>query len=277
MKTIEPTIYEAHDKSLPNLRVYLSKVWKQRYLIGAIAQAAIKGGHLDTWFGRLWTILNPLLLGLTYYLLIGIILGQDITIEYLAILLGGLFAFYYTRSSVGAGATSIVKGGAMVRATSIPRMILPMAAVAVALRTYIPTLGAYALFHIAGRLPITPALLMVPVIILIQTILNIGLALIFATLTVFFRDTSSFLPYMLRIWMYLTPVLYLYTAVPDRILPFMELNPLFRLFAAWQQILFEGTFPRWEYLAVASAWAVVYLLAGGYFFLSKEREFAIRI
>jgi ABC-type polysaccharide/polyol phosphate export permease len=259
------------------LRVYLSKVWKQRYLIGAIAQAAIKGGHLDTWFGRLWTILNPLLLGLTYYLLIGIILGQDITIEYLAILLGGLFAFYYTRSSVGAGATSIVKGGAMVRATSIPRMILPMAAVAVALRTYIPTLGAYALFHIAGGLPITPALLMVPVIILIQTILNIGLALIFATLTVFFRDTSSFLPYMLRIWMYLTPVLYLYTAVPDRILPFMELNPLFRLFAAWQQILFEGTFPRWEYLAVASAWAVVYLLVGGYLFLSKEREFAIRI
>lgn len=276
-KTVEPTIYEAHGRSLPNLRVYFSNVWRQRHLIGAISQAAIKAGHLDTWFGRLWTILNPLLLGLTYYLLIGIILGQDITIEYLAILLGGLFAFYFTRSSVGTGASSIVKGGAMVRATSVPRMILPMASVAVALRTYIPTLGAYALFHIAGGLPITPALLMVPVIIFIQMILNTGLALMFSTATVFFRDTSSFLPYMLRIWMYLTPVLYLYSAVPKNILPFMELNPLFRLFSAWQQILFEGRFPSWENLLGASAWAIAYLLVGGYLFLSKEREFAIRI
>ncbi len=277
MKTIQPTVYEAHGRSLPNLRVYFSNVWKQRRLVGAIAQATMKGAHLDTWFGRLWTILNPLLLGLTYYLLIGIILGKDITIEYLAILLGGLFAFYYTRSSVGVGANSIVKGGAMVRATSVPRIILPMAAVAVALRTYIPTLGAYAVFHILGGLPITPALLMVPVIIFIQTILNVGLAFIFSTATVFFRDTSSFLPYMLRIWMYLTPVLYLYSQVPARILPFMELNPLFRLFAAWQQILLEGDFPSWENIVISFAWAIAYLLIGGYVFLSKEREFAIRI
>ena len=276
-RTDEPTVYEARDGSLPNLRVYFSNLWKQRRLIGAIAQAAIKAGHLDTWFGRLWNILNPLLLGLTYYLLIGIILGQDITIEYLAILLGGLFAFYFTRSSASTGANAIVKGGAMIRATSVPRMILPLASVAVALRTYIPTLGAYALFHIMGGLPITPALLMVPVIIFIQLVFNTGLALMLSTVTVFFRDTSSFLPYFLRIWMYLTPVLYLYTAVPAKILPFMELNPLFRLFSAWQQILFEGVFPSWQNLAAASGWAVVYLLAGGYLFLSKEREFAIRI
>jgi teichoic acid transport system permease protein len=273
----EPTVYEASGRSLPNLRTYFANVWKQRRLISAIAAAAIKGGHLDTWFGRLWTVLNPLLLGLTYYLLIGIILGQDITIEYLAILLGGLFAFYFTRSSASAGANSIVKGGAMVRATSVPRIILPMAAVAVALRTYIPTLGAYAVFHIVGGLPITPALFMVPVIIFIQAVLNTGLALMLSTATVFFRDTSSFLPYFLRIWMYLTPVLYLFTAVPDNILPFMELNPLFRLFSAWQEILFLGTFPSWDNLVIAFAWAIVYVLAGGYLFLSKEREFAIRI
>jgi teichoic acid transport system permease protein len=115
------------------------------------------------------------------------------------------------------------------------------------------------------------------VIIFIQAVLNTGLALMLSTATVFFRDTSSFLPYFLRIWMYLTPVLYLFTAVPDNILPFMELNPLFRLFSAWQEILFLGTFPSWDNLVIAFAWAIVYVLAGGYLFLSKEREFAIRI
>ena len=156
-------------------------------------------------------------------------------------------------------------------------MILPLASVAIALRTYFPTLGAYAVFHIIGGLPITPALLMVPVIIVIHAVLNTGLALLFSTSTVFFRDTSSFLPYMLRIWMYLTPVLYLYSDLPSRVRPYLELNPLFRLFAAWQQILFEGTLPSWENLVLAIAWATVSLVVGGYFFLTKEREFAIRI
>jgi teichoic acid transport system permease protein len=156
-------------------------------------------------------------------------------------------------------------------------MILPIASVAVALRSYIPTLGAYALFHIAGGLPITPALVMVPVIIVIQAVFNVGLALAFSTATVFFRDTSSFLPYFLRIWMYVTPVLYLYSDIPKNIRPYMELNPLFRLFAAWQQVLFQGTFPSWHNLVMATAWAVVSLVVGGLLFLSKEREFAIRI
>jgi ABC-type polysaccharide/polyol phosphate export permease len=252
-------------------------VWAKRRLVWALAQAAVKAGHLDTWFGRLWTILNPLLLGLTYFLLIGVILGKDVTIEYLATLLGGLFAFYFTRSSVGSGANAIVKGGAMVRATAVPRMILPLSSVAIALRAYFPTLLAYSIFHILGGLPITPALVMVPVVILIHTVMNVGLALLFATATVFFRDTSSFLPYLLRIWMYVTPVLYLYSELPARIRPYLEINPLYRLFASWQQILFEGAFPSLINIGLAVVWAVAMLVIGGFFFLAKEREFAIRI
>lgn len=276
-RAIEPTIYEARKRSLPPLGRYYSEVWAKRRLIWALAQAAVKAGHLDTWFGRLWTVMNPLLLGLTYFLLIGVILGKDITFAYLARLLGGLFAFYFTRSSIGSGANAIVKGGAMVRATAVPRMILPLSSVAIALRSYFPTLLAYSAFHIFGGLPITPALVMVPVVILIHTVMNIGLALLFATATVFFRDTSSFLPYLLRIWMYVTPVLYLYTELPARIRPYLELNPLYRLFAAWQQILFEGNFPSAINLGLAVAWALGTLAVGSYFFLTKEREFAIRI
>ena len=274
---IRPTIYEARKRALPPLGRYFSEVWAKRRLVWALAQAAVKAGHLDTWFGRLWTILNPLLLGLTYFLLIGIILGKDVTFAYLARLLGGLFAFYFTRSSVGSGANSIVKGGAMVRATAVPRMILPLSSVAIALRSYFPTLLAYSVFHIFGGLPITSALIMVPVVILIHTVMNVGLALLFATATVFFRDTSSFLPYFLRIWMYVTPVLYLYSELPVRIRPYLELNPLYRLFAAWQQIIFGGTFPSAINMGLAVAWSVAVLILGIYVFLAKEREFAIRI
>lgn len=274
---IEPTVYEARKGSVPHLGRYFVNVWAKRRLVWALAQAAVKAGHLDTWFGRLWTVLNPLLLGLTYFLLIGVILGKDISFEYLARLLGGLFAFYFTRSSIGSGANAIVKGGAMVRATAVPRMILPLSSVAIALRAYFPTLLTYAVFHLVGGLPITPALLMIPVLILIHALINVGLALLFATSTVFFRDTSSFLPYLLRIWMYVTPVLYMYTEVPVGIRPYLELNPLYRLFSAWQQILFEGTLPSADNLAIAVAWAVASLTVGGYFFLTKEREFAVRI
>ena len=82
---------------------------------------------------------------------------------------------------------------------------------------------------------------------------------------------------MIRIWLYLTPIIYLYSNVPAVLEWALKVNPIGTLFAAWQQVLFEGRSPSLMFLAVAFGWSLAVLVVGGLMFMRREREFAVRI
>lgn len=271
-------VFEPHSHGLPPLRPYLRELWRRRRFALHMARSNLKAMSYDTFFGQLWQILNPLLLAAVYFLVFGVILGGNRgNPEYLAILLSGLFAFYYTRNAIGMGASSVIGGGRLIMNTAFPRALLPLSAMVSAFLLYVPTLFVYAVFHVLGGQPIGWQLLWVVPVIFIHTVFNIGLALMFAAATVYFRDTSSFLPYVLRIWLYLSPVLFSIEDVPARIRPFLAINPLFPLFGVWHEILIDGIQPRPELLGYSVLWAVGAFLLGAWFFMSREREFAVRI
>lgn len=271
-------VFEPHSNGLPPLVPYLRELWRRRRFALHMARSNLKAMSYDTFFGQLWQLLNPLLLAAVYFLVFGVILGGNRgNPQYLAILLSGLFAFYYTRNAIGMGANSVIGGGRLIMNTAFPRALLPLSAMVSAFLLYMPTLLVYAVFHVVGGQPIGWQLLWIPPVIVIHTIFNLGLALIFAALTVYFRDTSSFLPYVLRIWLYLSPVLYSIEDVPLRIRPFLALNPLFPLFGAWHEILIDGIAPRPDLLGYGVLWALGLFLFGAWFFMSREREFAVRI
>lgn len=274
----ESQVFEPHERTLPPLRPYFRELWARRRFAYHMARTNLKARHYDTLFGQLWQILNPLLLAGVYYLVFGVILGGARgNPSYLAVLLSGLFAFYYTRNALGMGAGSIVGGGSLIMNTAFPRALLPASAMMSALMLYLPTLVVYGFFHVLGGQPVGIQLVALPLVIAIHTVFNLGLALAFAALTVYFRDTSSFMPYLLRIWLYLSPVLYTIEDVPEKLRPFLAANPLFPLFGAWHEILIAGTFPSPHLLGYASLWALAALIVGAWFFMSREREFAVRI
>ena len=102
------------------------------------------------------------------------------------------------------------------------------------------------------------------------------LSLLYAPLTVFFRDTSALLPYLTQIWTYVTPVLYSVQEIPPNLLPYLRLNPLFPFWAALEQI-FGGQWPSPGYLLWAARLGrSSFLVGGSILFLVREREFAIR-
>jgi teichoic acid transport system permease protein len=271
------TVYEAGSRSLPELRPLFHDLWNARALAWAMAAAQIKASRQNTWLGRAWAVLDPLLLGLTYFLLFAVILGDDTSLSYLAFLLGGIFAYNFTRRAVVSGATSVIKGGAYLTATQTPRALLPISAVLAALQVYVPTLGAYAIIYLLGGYRPGWSLAVLPVLVAIQTFMNLGIALLAATATAYFRDVTAFLPYVLRIGMYLTPVLYAVDDVPARLRWILAVNPLAPLFAAWQTVLFEGRWPSAAAMGMAAAWAAGLLVAGAWVFLRREREFALLV
>jgi teichoic acid transport system permease protein len=281
----EPTITRIYDaeRKLPPVWPYIVETASHLQFAYQKARLDLRAAHQDTWFGRLWNVLNPLLLGVVYWLLVIVIFGDGGSIlnreslKTLTQILGGLFLFRLPSSSLSLGAKSIVGGGTFVLNTRLPRMLLPIGSVMSAILGLSSSLLVYAVFHLAAGYPIGFQLLWAIPIILILTIITLGLAMFLATLNVYFRDVASFLPYATRIWLYLTPIIYLYEDIPSRLSWALTVNPIGTLFAAWQQVLFEGRSPDFYFIAISIVWAVAVLIVGGLMFMRRERDFAVRI
>jgi teichoic acid transport system permease protein len=273
----ERHVYAPHRIGLPPLRPYLREVWRRRQFAAELSRTTLRAQHFQTALGQLWLLLNPLLLTLVYFMLVEILRRGARPPHYFAHLMAGLFAYHLFSGAITQASRSVVSGGRLVLNTAFPRTLLPLSAVATGFMRFLPTLGVYAVVHVASGLPVGPHLLWVVPEIAILVLFTAGTAMLVAAAQVYFRDVASFLPYILRIWMYGTPILYFLAAVPDRYRTIIDLNPLTPVFAAWSDTLIQGTAPDLGYLGWALAWAVAACVGGGLFFISREREFAVRL
>lgn len=276
-------IYDAEHR-VPPIKPYLVDTWEHLTFANEKAKLDLQAAHKNTWFGRLWNVLNPLLLGVVYWLLVIVIFGSGdggvfdrSGLQVLAQILGGLFLFQLPSASLALGARSIVGGGSFVLNTRLPRLLLPISAVISAFRTFLPSMVVYAVIHLLAGYEIGWHLLWTVPLIGVLAVTSLGLAMAVATLNVYFRDVASFLPYVTRIWLYLTPIIYLYDNIPEILQFGLYANPIGTLFAAWQQVLFEARGPDWSFVLVAVSWAVAALVVGVVAFLRREREFAVRL
>lgn len=274
----EVHVFEPHVIGLPRLGPYARELWRRRQFALELSRSNLRAQHYNTALGQLWMVLNPLLLGLVYFLLVDI-LGRKGNHDagFLTHLLGNLFAFYLISNAVTDGASSVTNGGKLILNTAFPRLLLPLSSVLTGVMRFLPTMLVYAVFRLSSGFPTSPSLLLAVPIFALIVIFATGMSMIFATLQVYFRDVKSFLPYFVRIWLYLSPVLYYASEVPHKLRPVIRLNPLYHLLGAWGDVLDGGALPTMKTLAYGTVWAFGALIVGSLFFISREREFAVRL
>jgi teichoic acid transport system permease protein len=273
----EVQVFEPHRVGIPPLRSYARQLWGRREFAFELARASLRAQHYDTTFGQLWLILNPLLLAVVYFALVTIVRGGSRGSEFFAHLMLCLFAFRLVSASVGEGARSVVSGGRLILNVAFPRTLLPLASVMTAFMRFLPTLAVYAVLHLAIGLPIGPQLLWVVPIFALILVFATGAAMIAATSQVYFRDLSNFLPYVTRVWLYASPVIYYANEIPHRLKPILTANPLYPLLAGLNDVVIRGENLSFGYFGAGAAWALGAFLAGTAFFISREREFAVRL
>jgi teichoic acid transport system permease protein len=204
-------------------------------------------------------VLNPLLLAAVYYLLVDVLggtRGQSPAQNraFFAQLTSGLFLYSYITGMLQAGTTSITQGGRLILNTPFPKILLTLSTAYQSFRRYLPTLAVYLVIHTVMRQAWTWHMLWLLPILVIATMMGLGLANLFATLQVYFRDTASFLPYFIRIWMYSSPVLWTVadtgplSTFKRRVVEFALANPVFGPLASQGQALIEGRNPDLTYL-----------------------------
>ena len=275
--TPERHVYEPHRVGLPPLRKYARGLWRRREFALELARTNLRAQHFNTVFGQLWLLINPLLLAGVYFVLVDILRRDARGPEFFVHLIACLFAFYFVQQSLQQGVKSVTSGGRLILNTAFPRLLLPISAVISAFLRFLPTVLIYVPAHLLAGLPIGPELLWALPLILLLVGIASGLAMIVAVAQVYFRDLRSFLPYMTRVWLYVSPILYYASEVPERYQAILAINPLGPILSAWSDVLTRGQAPEATDLALGAGWALVLLAAGSLFFISREREFAVRL
>ncbi|HEX3004949.1 MAG TPA: hypothetical protein VHO27_12120 [Angustibacter sp.] len=283
----EHHVYEPHRIGLPRLGPYFRELWRRRGFAFELARTQMHAANTDTVLGQAWLVLNPLLLASVYFLLVNVIAGGNRNLTFFAHLTAGLFLFTFITGSMSAGATSVTSSGRLILNTSFPRMLLPLSSTWLAFRRFLPTLVVYAVLHVLSGRAIGVHLLWAIPILALSILLAAGLAMLIATAQVYFRDTASFLPYVIRIWLYVSPVLWLIEdarkAADDGshgqavLLAAQPYNPLYGVLGSWAEVLIEGHAPSWGLVVHMVAWSVGLLVVGGLVFMSREREFSVRL
>ena len=252
----------------------LRDLWAHRELLYFLAWRDITIRYKQTALGVLWAILQPLLPMIVFTLFFGRLARMPSDgIPYAAFACAGILPWTYFANAVGTSATSIVGSSNLITKVYFPRMIIPGSAVLAALVDFFVAfalLGALMLWY---RLPIDARALMLLVLILLVTALALGVGMLFAALTVKYRDVRYMLPFVVQLWMFATPVIYPASLVPPEWRWVLAINPLTGVIEGFRSALFGRPFD-WGSLGASVAIAGALLVGAAYVFQRMERTFA---
>lgn len=261
----------------PPLRDYLTSLWERRHFAFTLARARARSRTSQDRLGPLWNVLQPLFLAGTYLLLFGVLVGANRRVEnYAGYLSVGVFVFHYTSQSVNAGARSLTGSNNLLRSLHFPRALMPIVATLVQLILFVPTLGVLlVLLVLTHERPSAEWLMIVPVLAL-QTCFNMGLGMIFARMAAHSHDFLQGLPFIMRLWFYMSGVFWFVERVAAYpVLRFIfEVNPGYVYIHLARDALLHDVppadYPTWP---LGVGWAVVTLGVGLVFIWRGEARF----
>lgn len=258
----------------PSLPQYLAQLWQRREFALIAPLGELRQRNMNTALGSVWHLLNPLFQALIYYALFGVILDTRGGIENYAVwMIVGLITFNYTSKTVASASGIIVQRITMLRTLRFPAGILPLSVTVGELIAHLPAI-AVMLAIVLTAYPVSSGWLLVVLVVVLQTLFNLGLGLIVARLTVHFHDFSQLLSHLLKMWLLSSGVLFSFQDAPDGLLrTLLEGNPAYVYIDLTRAALFEGSLSAgrlWE----GVIWALGMLLVGLLFFHRHEGRYS---
>jgi lipopolysaccharide transport system permease protein len=237
----------------------LAELWDYRELFWFLVWRDVKVRYRQTLLGVAWVVLQPLITMAVFTVVLGRLVGIPTDgIPYPLFAYTGLLPWLFFSTAVSTGAVCLVGHAALITKVYFPRILLPAAAVAARLVDFaVGSLGLLLLLFIY-RVPITIEFALIPFVVLIQLILAIGVAAIFSSLNVRYRDVGFIVPVLLQLGMFVTPVVYRWTLVPARWRWMIMANPLTGIVETYRAALLGWDLP-WKPLAVSAIAAVAVL------------------
>jgi homopolymeric O-antigen transport system permease protein len=254
-------------RHLPEVGSLFTSLWSYRAYILAGALRELKQRYAGSGMGVLWHVVTPLTQIAVYFVVfsrfMGAVTGGPYSPEaYAVFLCAGILPWFVFSESLSRGTTALLANESYLKKLAIPEAVF----VAQTVTTSGLTLGLYAValtaVAVATGLPIRATWLLIPAVLVLFLALCFGLALILATITVFFRDVTQIMSIVIQVWFWLTPIVYHETSLGPWMTRVMEWNPPTAYILAVRGLLIDGAVPSWTDWTWMAGLAVLFSALG---------------
>ena len=225
------------------LRERLANIWRSRELLVAFTRTELKVKYKNSVLGFMWSMLNPALYLVVFYVAFDLILGGGIP-RFPIYLLSGLLVWNFFTSALNSGTSSMVAGQGLVKKVWFPREVLPLASVGAALVHFFLQLTVLVAALVLLRHPVGWSNMpLVPLALLDLVLLAAGLAVLFSVANVYLRDMAHFVELALLAWFWVTPIVYPFTQLGAALHGHTDialLNPITPIVATFQGAFYGG-------------------------------------
>jgi ABC-type polysaccharide/polyol phosphate export permease len=247
-------------------------------LLKALVTRDLKARYKNSVLGYAWTWLDPLLSMSVLILVFGVLLNMG-TENFAIYILTGLVPWNFFNNAVTLSVTSIIINAELIKRVFVPREIFPIATVLSNAINMLLGLFVILPVIVCFGVPLTAKLLLIPIPAVFLFLFTVGVSLTFTCLNVFFKDISYIVPFIVRLWFFVTPIFYVVDGrVPEHFVDiYMFANPLAVLVTLFRMCLMDGPAPATKYILVCFVSCIFVFYTGFIFFKRNDDRMIKRV
>jgi len=252
----------------------LRELWAYRELLFFLTWRDVRVRYKQAVLGMGWVVLQPLLMTLVFTVFLGVIVRvPSDNVPYPLFAYAGLLLWTFFSGAISGSGNSLIGNAHLITKVYFPRLLIPLASILARMVDLLVALVMLIGLMIYYRTGVSTSLLMAPVLIGLLALLALGLGMWTSAFNVKYRDVGLALPVFIQLWMFVSPVVYPLTLVPERWRFVYSLNPLVGIIEGFRAALFGKGF-NWPALGISAIVTVALLLYAGYVFKRREKTFA---
>lgn len=254
---------------------YWRDLWRYRELMSFLAWRDITVRYKQTAIGVAWAILRPALTLLVFVAFRRMAGMQQSAVPDGVLVLAAVLPWQFFATALSESSASLIGNTGLISKVYFPRMIIPISAIAAALVDFLVTLVLLAVLMAWYGVAPDVRLVALPAFVLLAGVLALGLGLLLAALTVTYRDFRYVVPFVVQMGLFVSPVAFASSQVPERWRAIYALNPLAGIIDGFRWSILGGRTPIEPGFLISSvALAVLSLVVGTWYFRKTERGFA---
>lgn len=257
-------------------KVDVRELWDYRGLFWFLVWRDVKVRYAQTVLGAGWAILQPLLTMVVFSVIFGRLAAMPSDgVPYPIFSLTALVPWTYFSTSLSTASNSLVSNTNLLTKVYFPRLVIPMAPVLAGLVDFaIGFLIVIVMLFAYGITPGLEVLALLPLLVGIMVVTAAGVGTWMAALHIQYRDVKYVVPFLVQVWMYLSPIVYPMTLVPERLRPVYALNPMVGVVEGFRNALLGTGSLTWQPMAVSVATSILIFVSGVIYFRRMEHVFA---
>lgn len=261
------------------VKLGLRELWRYRELLFFLTWRDILIRYKQAVLGVAWAVLQPVLTMIVFTVIFNKVLKVgtgDYDVAYPIFVYSGLLPWQLFSGSLSRSGTSLVGNASLITKVYFPRLVIPMSGVLSSLPDFFISLVVLGVLMVIYQVPPTWNVIWLPFLVLLALVTALGVSLWLSALNVLYRDVQYIIPFLVQLWMFLSPVMYPITNIeskPGWVQVIYNLNPMTGVIGGFRWAIFGDKAPD-SLLAVSAVMVLIIFVGGLYYFRRMERVFA---